>query len=67
MNIYLCVGIVLAFVFNSRRKLLGGRPASPDDDGSETLLWFFMCSDIWPLMAASAVYAKVRRFQLGRH
>ena len=67
INAYLCVGIVLAFVFNSRRELLGGRPANPDDDGSESLLWFLLCSSIWPLMVASVVYAKVRQSRLRHH
>ena len=61
MNIYLCVGIVLAFAFNGRREMLGGRPASPKDDGSESLLWFAMCSGIWPLMLASVLYARAMK------
>ena len=67
MNIYLSVGIVLAFVLNSHREWLGGRAANPEDDGSESLLWFFMCSCIWPLMLAPAVYAKARKSLLKHH
>jgi len=61
MNIYLAVGIVLALAFNSHRERLSGRPASPHDDGTESLLWFAMCVGLWPLMLASVVYAKARR------
>ncbi len=60
MNLYLGVGVVLAFAFNNHRELLGGRPASADDDGSESLLWFSLCSGLWPLMLVSVVYAKAR-------
>lgn len=62
VNIYLSVGIVLAFVFNGHRERLGGWSASPHDDGSESLLWFALCAGLWPLMLASVVYAKTRRF-----
>lgn len=61
MTIYLSVGIMLAFAFNHRRELLGGRPNSANDDGSECLLWFFLCSGIWPLMLVAALYAKARK------
>jgi hypothetical protein len=61
INIFLSVGIVLAFAFNSRREWLGGLPASPRDDGSETLLWFALCVGLWPLMLASAAHTKTRK------
>jgi len=61
MNIYLAVGIVLALAFNSHREWLGGRPASPHDDGTESLMWFAICVGFWPLMLASVVYAKTRK------
>ena len=59
-DIYLAVGIVLAFAFNSRRELIGGWSATPHDDGSECLLWFALCTGLWPLMLTSALYARTR-------
>ncbi|MCX2862244.1 hypothetical protein OOZ63_10355 [Paucibacter sp. PLA-PC-4] len=63
MSIYLSVGIVLAFAFSNRREVLGGLPASPHDDGSDSLLWFAMCAGFWPLMLVSAFYTKTRKSQ----
>jgi len=67
VNIYLAVGIMLAFGFYGHREWLGARPASPDDDGTELLLWFAMCMGLWPLMLASVVYAKTRKFLQKHH
>lgn len=67
LNIYLSVGIVLAFAFNSRRELLGGLSASPDDDGSESLFWFSACAFMWPLMLASVVYARMKKSRQKQH
>lgn len=67
MNIYLGVGVVLAIAFNSHREWLGGRPASPHDDGTESLLWFAQCAGFWPLMLAWVGYAKTRKSWLKHH
>ena len=59
--IYFGVGIVLAFALNSRREWLGAMPATPDDDGTETLFWFWICCCMWLVMLAAALGARVRK------